>query len=407
MKVAFIASEYNPFHNGHEYHIRETKKSGVDAVVCIMSGNFVQRGDIAVASKHIRAKTALMSGADLVIELPLKYAVSTASLFAEGFVRTAKATGLDGIFSFGAKNDITELNKVKDIIYSEDAEKFANECISSGVNYPSAISQFLKMHDEGKYSDILDDANNILSLEYLNAIDKFFPEASAMSVHRKGAMHDSSQISEDITSAGNIRRMLYEDISDNDFINNIYSFKEYVPEHVFNELLMTYSSGLFPANKGKFEISLLSRLISCSPEYLSSVNNVNGGLENRIFEAINRSSDLESLYESVKTKAFTHARIRQIVLSAALGVTRDDINAGISYIRVLGFNDKGRALLNSMRKKSSLPIITNLSQADLTDERTKRDVYIDSLAGKLFNLCLPCPISGNPEYDIPPVYIKN
>ncbi len=407
MKVAFIASEYNPFHNGHKYHIDETRRLGADYVVCIMSGNFVQRGDIAVASKHLRARAAVMEGADLVIELPLKFAVSTASLFAEGFVKTAKATGLDGFFSFGSKDDIDTLKAVKSVIYSDEAETFAADAIAAGINYPSAKANYLRSYLDGRYVDVLDDANNILALEYLNAIEKYFPEATATSVNRKGVMHDSDEISGNISSAGNIRRILYRDIPSDDYINNIYDFRSFTTDAVFNELLKAYSQEIFPSDRNKFETVVFSRLSGLSPAYFSTINNVNGGLENRICEAINRTSDIGELYDLVKTKAFTHSRIRQIILAAALGITRDDINAGLSYIRVLGFNDKGRALLNIMRKSALLPVITNLSQADPANKCTRRDIFLDSLAGKLFNLCLPCPLKGNPEFDTPPVYIKD
>lgn len=407
MKAAFIACEYNPFHNGHKHHIDESRKNGADYIVCIMSGNFVQRGDIAVAEKHIRAKTALLSGADLVLELPLKFAVSTASLFAEGFVKTAKACGIEGFFSFGAKDDIGALKAVSQIIFSDDAENFANDCITSGMNYPSAKALYLNGYKNGKYSSTLEDANNILALEYLNAIDKFYPNAEAFAVYRKGAMHDSDEITEGFTSAGNIRRMLYREISDGDFINNVYSIRELIPDATFETLLDSFSKGAFPADKNKFNTTALSRLYNLEPQFISQINNVNGGLENRITDAINRSADLDDLYELVKTKAFTHSRIRQIILNAVLGITREDITSDVSYIRVLGFNDKGRALLNTMRKTASLPVISNLSQADLNNPKIFRDVRLDSLAGKLFNLCVPCPLSGNPEYDIPPVYIKD
>ena len=144
-----------------------------------------------------------------------------------------------------------------------------------------------------------------------------------------------------------------------------------------------------------------------SAEDFSRVNNVNGGLENRIYEAVSRSSDFNELYNLVKTKAFTHSRLRQIILSSVLGITRDDINSGLSYIRVLAFNDKGRALLALMREAAAIPVITNLSQADSSDHKAMRDAFLDKNAGKLYNLCLPCPQKGNPEYDTPPVYIKN
>ncbi len=407
MNTAFIASEYNPFHNGHLHHIEETRKNGAENVICIMSGNFVQRGTIAVAEKHIRAKTAILSGADLVIELPLKYAISTASYFAEGFIKTAKATGLEGFISFGAKDPIEGLQQVKDIIFSNEAEEFANKCIAEGISYPKAKSLYIEKNAPENLTSVLNDANNVLALEYLKSKDKFFDEAGVFAVTRKGTMHDSDEINGNITSAGNIRRILYDEISDEDSINRIFEIKNLVPDTVFSELLYSYSSGSFPSLPEKFELAQFSRLLSITKEDFSKVNNVTGGLENRIIEGLSRCNGITELCDFVKSKIFTHSRLRQIMLAACLGITKQQLDAPLQYIRVLAFNDKGRALLNNMRKSASVPVITNISQADTSNTFTAIDVRADILAGKLFNLCLPCPMPGNPEYDIPPVYIKN
>ena len=406
MVNAFIASEYNPFHNGHQHHIEETRKSGADNIICIMSGNFVQRGSIAVAEKHIRAKAAILSGADLVIELPLKYAISTASYFAEGFIKTAKATGLSGVISFGAKDSLETLIQVKNIIFSYEAEEFSTKCISEGISYPKAKSLYLEKFGSLALSEALSDANNVLALEYLRAKDNYFPEADAVAIERKGTSHDSDDICGNITSAGNIRRILYNEISENDYINRIYEIQKLVPEAFFNELLPAYSAGTFPASTENFELIQFARLLSLTKDDFLKINNVTGGLENRIIEGLSRSNNVNELCDFVKSKVFTHSRLRQIMLSACLGITKEHLDAPLQYIRVLAFNDKGRALLNTMRKSASVPVITNISQADTSNSLTEIDVRSDILAGKLFNLSLPCPLQGNPEYDIPPVYVK-
>lgn len=406
MTNAFIASEYNPFHNGHLHHIEETRKSGADNVICIMSGNFVQRGSIAVAEKHLRAKAAILSGADLVIELPLKYAISTASYFADGFIKTAKATGLSGFISFGAKDSLETLNQVKNIIYSKEAEEFSAKCISEGISYPKAKSLYIEKYGSAILSEALSDANNVLALEYLRAKDKYFPEADTVAIERKGTAHDSDNICENITSAGNIRRILYNEISEDDYINRIYEIQRLVPEAFFSELLSAYSSGTFPASTDKFELIQFARLLSLTKDDFLKINNVTGGLENRIIEGIGCCNSITELCDFVKSKVFTHSRLRQIMLSASLGITKEHLDAPLQYIRVLAFNDKGRALLKTMRKSATVPVITNISQADTDDSLTKIDIEADVLAGKLFNLCLPCPLNGNAEYDIPPVYIQ-
>ena len=406
MVNAFIASEYNPFHNGHQHHIEETRKRGADNVICIMSGNFVQRGSIAVAEKHIRAKAAILSGADLVIELPLKYAISTASYFADGFIKTAKATGLSGVISFGAKDSLETLKQVKNIIFSKEAEEFSTKCISEGISYPKAKSLYLEKYSSLALSEALSDANNVLALEYLRAKDNYFPEADAVAIERKGTAHNSDDICGNITSAGNIRRILYNEISENDYINRIYEIQKLVPEAFFNELLPAYSAGTFPASTENFELIQFARLLSLTKDDFLKINNVTGGLENRIIEGLSRCNNVNELCDFVKSKVFTHSRLRQIMLSACLGISKEQLDAPLQYVRVLAFNDKGRALLNTMRKSASVPVITNISQADTSNSLTAIDVRADILAGKLFNLSLPCPLQGNPEYDIPPVYVK-
>lgn len=406
MKVAFIACEYNPFHNGHLYHINKTKDSGADAVVCIMSGNFVQRGEIAITEKHIRAKTALLNGADIVIELPLKYAVSDASHFAEGFIRTAAATGLDGFISFGSKDDLETLLKMQELCFSDEAMQFVSDMQKQGYSYAAAKSIYMAENFGKNESKILDDANNILALEYINNAIRLMNNPQFFSVERKGAAHDSDSVSDNTASAGFIRNEIYRLNEDNYSITGLYKCESLMPEITFNTLLEAYSAGLFPADKSKAETALFSRILTLNEDEFRAVNNVNQGLENRITEKIRISSSLEEAYSMIKTKRFTHARIRQILLQAALGIKRDDINAGPSYIRILGFNNTGRAILRKMKDTAKLPVVMNLSEIDNNDTLRKRDAQLDYIAGKIFNICCPCPREGNTEYNISPVIIN-
>lgn len=400
MRVAFIACEYNPFHNGHKYHIEKTKEAGVDAVVCIMSGNFVQRGDIAVAEKHLRAKAALLSGADLVIELPLKYAVSTASYFAKGFVEAAKATGLQGSISFGSGSDVSELKQIKDILFSENCQSYANQKISAGVSFPLAKTQYIKENYPDIDINALSDSNNILAFEYLNAADTIFPEAGILAIQRKGTEHDSLNTDGIFASASYIRGQ----------INNgaaIDSVKEFLPDTVFDLYKDALNNKFFPTDRNKFNSIAMSRIVDLEADFIRKINNVNGGMENRIIDAIKKSDSIDSVYEIVKSKHYTHSRIRQIILHMVLGIKKTDLDSGISYLRVLGFNNKGREVLLRINSKTSLPVVTNLSQLDKNNEIIKRDSDLDYLAGRLLNFCLPEIHISNPEYEIPPIYIAD
>lgn len=397
MKVSFIASEYNPFHNGHQYHIRETRNAGADAVVCIMSGNFVQRGSIAVCDKYLRAEMALKCGVDLVLELPVKFAISTASYFADGFVKTAAATGLQGYISFGAVNSIELLQELKNIIFSDRTKSFIeNEC--KDLSFTNAVNKYLDSNFPEKYSSLLKDANSILAIEYIRARDLYFKDADIIAVKRNGVLHNDMNTSESFASASYLRNILYNS-------GTISDISAFIPDAVSEILYRSFNDGVFPASEKQFSDLIFARLLSKDITCYSKINNVSGGLENRIYEAIQMSSNLEEAVYNISTKRYAVSRIRQILLSAALEVTKDDILNGPSYIRVLGFNDKGRELLSLMRDSANLPVISNLSQANKLNEAAQKDAYIDNLAGKLFNLCICSPKKGSPEYQGKPVII--
>ena len=400
MRVAFIASEYNPFHNGHKYMIEKTKESGVDAVIAVMSGNFVQRGEPACADKFLRAHAAVLGGADLVIELPVKFAVSTASYFAKGFVDTANATGLDGIISFGASSDIDELLRIKEIIYSDKCQEYAENKISDGISYPAAKQKYVEENFPDINCNILNDANNILGLEYINAIERSDSSLKLFSIKRIGVSHDADEPDGIFASAGFIRRSIYENAD----LNKI---KQYVPTDVFNLFDEAMRNNLFPVDMKAFDIASFSRLISFSADYFRELNNVTGGIENRITDAVRSSSCLTEVYDKIKSRHYTHSRVRQIILSSVLGIRKTDLDCGVSYIRVLAFNDKGREVLHKMKASACIPVISNLSQTISLDAEVVRDAELDYNAGKFYNLCKVKTLSSNPEYDTHPVYIKN
>ncbi len=405
MKVAFIACEYNPFHNGHLYHIKKTKELGADAVICIMSGNFVQRGEIAIAQKHIRAKAALTNGADLVIELPVKFATSDASHFAEGFIKTAVATGLNGMFSFGAKADFNTLYKIKSCCYSDKAEEFAYELQQKGISYPVAKSKFVRDCLGEDAEKVLLDANNILALEYIKNAEYNINSPEFLCIQRKGTDHDSLITSDMFASASYIRQRIYE-LYDNGYgINGLDECKAFITDEALQVYLQAFSAGQFPSETEKYDTAAFSRLLTLNENDFKKTNNVSQGLENRITEKIRSSNSMAEAFDNIKTKRFTHARIRQILLHAVLGITKEDLSNGVSYIRILGFNDKGRHLLHEMRSCAKLPVVMNLSDIDKKNINETRDAQIDYLAGKLFNICTPCPVSGNSEYNIPPVIV--
>lgn len=307
-----VICEFNPFHKGHK-HLIDTIKSENDSVICAMSGNLVQRGEFAVYDKYTRAKAALENGADLVIEIPSICSTLSAQGYAKAGVNILEATGVCDAIAFGAENDsIDELKKIASKIIERDSE--IKEELKKGVSYPQARKNVID-------SPLLDEPNNILAIEYLT-----YTKLNAVAVKRIGKGHDSDDSE---YSASEIRKSLKS--------SEISSLKN-------------------------CENAVLYKLRTMNAEDFKQIDDVSEGLENRIVEAVKTAQSLDELYDSIKTKRYTHARIRRIILRAHLGITRD-MEKEPQYLHILGFNDKGKELLSKMKKEANLPIISRYSEA--------------------------------------------
>lgn len=388
MKTAFIVAEYNPFHNGHKYHIEQTRAVGADYVVAVMSGNFVQRGAPAVARKQERAAAAVMNGADLAVELPVKYALSSAENFALGGVMTASACGLPGFLSFGASADRDTLARTAELKNSLTGEEIADYQLSHGCSYPVAVSSLLC--ERGVQEATLDDANNVLGLEYISALEKCGSKLDFNVVKRYGSMHASTVPYGD-TASGTYIRQLMENGGD---------WGNFVPAE---SVTLPEKAGGF-ADSGKFSSILQAVLATKTAEDFSLTDGVSAGLENRIAEAVRECNSFSETAFYVKSKRYTFTRICRLLIASALGITKEDLGAGVSYIRVLAANGRGRELLREMKNSASLPVVSNLSEIPPNNKKALRDAELDYLAGKFFNLCLSSPSDGNTEYNIPPFF---
>ncbi len=395
---AFIIAEYNPFHNGHKYHIQKTKQAGAENIICIMNGSFVQRGEPALCDKLSRAEAAIKNGADLVLELPLKYGISPANLFAYGGVRAAVCTGLDGTLSFGASASAEKLTELYEITNDKSTTENVKEISRlTGKTYPAALQEYVSTN-YSCYAEMLSDANNTLGLEYIKALRETDSTLDYFTVDRKlTTPHDSAVPANGFASARFIRNAVIG--------GKITDVVNYMPENVFERLNDLLNNGKCTENRRYFSDVCLSRLYDCKAEYFTNINGVTQGLENRITERLKDASALEDLFDGVKTKRFTHARIRQIVLAAVLGITRTDLDGGVNYIRVLGFGDKGRELLKEMRTTAKVPVITNLSDINEGSSlQAQRDKETDILAGKLFELCRSVPGAADAEITFKPYF---
>ncbi len=361
MKITAVICEYNPFHKGHEYHIQKIKEACPEnLVVAIMSGNFVQRGDVAVFDKHTRANAAILSGCDLALELPTHFSLSSAEFFALGGVRLANALGLDCTLSFGAETpDKEALLKVARLLADEPDEfKAALQVgLAKGKSYPQARSDAAKAILGDAAAEILESPNNILAVEYIKAIIKTNSDADFLPIGRKGADHDSLAENSGFASASLIRSK----------IAHGQNYFELCPPNAV-ELFRTA-----PLHSVKtLDAPILGHIIKMSPEELRNVPDVAEGLENRILAAAMEAQSVDELIEKVKTKRYTHSRIRRILLCAYLGIKKEDREQNPRYIRILAHNENGQKVIAAAKKTAAVPLVRNTAQVNkLKDPKIK------------------------------------
>jgi predicted nucleotidyltransferase len=368
LKVLGIVVEYNPFHNGHLYHLEQSKKvSGADFVVCVMSGNFIQRGEPALINKWARTRAALNCGIDLVIELPVVYAMASAEYFAFGAIKILDSLGIVDIVCFGTESgNINELTSIAEILNNEPEEYKAllKEQLGLGKSYPKsrsiAISEYFKS-SSAKHPDIeliMECSNNILGIEYLKALKRLNSKIVPMTIERFNNSYNNKQITGNISSATSIRKHIFE--SDN--LNMNQTLKSNLPNSSSQVLEEEFNVGRGPLSSSTFESILLSLLRSTTAEKLKSLPYVSEGLENRFISAAKSSGNLKELLENICTKRYTQTRIQRILFSLLTGLTSQEFNTfneygGPQYARILGFNQKGRLMLSQINKISTIPII--------------------------------------------------
>lgn len=378
MKISGIVCEYNPFHNGHLHHIAETRKNGADRIICVMSGNFVQRGDTAVLDKFRRADLAVRCGADLVLELPVQYCLSSAEFFARGAVRILDALGVVDELSFGSEcGDISKLSEtVMAADTAADSEKLL-ELMKNGYTYPRALSAVLA-DISSNAAEIVSEPNNVLAIEYLRALKYLDSNIKPFTVKRSAIMHDSEETSENIASASYIRSHMSE-------------AELYVPPIWANALEAE------TADIKNLESAILYRVRTASAEEISEINDAGQGLAQRIYAAKNAASFGE-LLEAVKSKRFTMARIRRVMLSLLIGIKKSDMAGFPPYIRVLALNEGGREILAAAKKKAVLPWGTSLAKLSEKSAAAKRFAELESRAADIYALAYRTPKIGGMEF---------
>ena len=396
MKVCGIIAEYNPFHNGHAYHIEKTKEvTNCDAIVAIMSGNFVQRGAPALFDKWTRTEMALKNGIDLVIELPTYYATSSAEFFAQGSVGLLDSLGIVDSLSFGAKTtDLDALKRVANVLYLEpnDYKIMLQNELKKGLSFPiarsNALKNFIKKEYDAKYiSEILLDANNVLGIEYLKALMYNNSPIVPNIIKRKGEDYNSTNIVDGVCSATAIRKLLEK--------QEIEVLQDVMPKESFDILNTELLSGKQPMNIEKYEKEIFYILRRSLANDLFELADVSEGLENVLKKASNETTEIEKLIDMMKSKRYTRTRIQRILLHALLNITKDEVNNykyNPQYIRVLGFTKTGEKLLTQIYNKSNLPIVTSVSKfLKSANETGRRMIEKDILATNIYTLGYESP----------------
>ncbi|MBQ8781906.1 MAG: nucleotidyltransferase family protein [Oscillospiraceae bacterium] len=342
MKTYGIICEYNPFHNGHIYQIEETRKHGADHIVAIMSGNYVQRGDVAIVDKFERARIAVQHGADLVVELPVTYSVASAEMFARAGVMMLGALGcVDGI-SFGSEcGDIELLRNAAMASFSAATPEKIKPMLEKGMSYPEAVQQSI-MNEHGPIiAGVFDSPNNTLAVEYLKAIKVLGLEMDTFTVRRKGAAHDSFEASEGIASGTMLR----------DMIENEEDISAYVPKEMA-DAVARYADEEHLAYFDNLERELMYILRTVSPQYIADTPDVAQGLENRIIQAGRAANSVDHFFDLTDTKRYTQAKFRRVLLNMFLGIRKSDLQMPPAYGRILAFNEKGAEIIKAAAEKA-------------------------------------------------------
>lgn len=375
-----IISEFNPFHTGHK-HLIEKIKGENDTVICVMSGNFVQRGDVAVLNKADRVRAALQNGADLVIELPCPYSLATAQRFAKGSVALLKATGIIDEICFGSESgDISVLLQIAEILSSNKFNEKIASRLKSGDTFAKIRTDLLSEYSKD-FAAALQNPNNILGVEYILAAKALSANFGFRTIKRIGAAHDS-QSAEKTASASYIREHILK--------GDLKSVEHFLPSKIDTDNF---------ADIKRLESAILASLrLNNTPERYALLPDISEGIENRIVEAVKTASTLEELFETIKTKRYTLSRIRRIILSAFLGITQEISAISQPYLRILGFTQKGQAALKEIAKTSDLPIICTASDANRLSGDAAELFQLECKASDLWALALNYPQNCGNEY---------
>ena len=375
-KILGVIAEYNPFHNGHLYHLQKSKElTNADYTIAIISGNFTQRGSTSVIDKWAKTQMALNNGIDLVIELPVLYSISSAENFADGAIKILSSLGVVNYLSFGAEtSDINLLKCISNILCDEpkDFKIALSEELKSGLSFPKArenalikcfqlkdnISSLKLKNNNSAIRDILSSPNNILGIEYLKALHKRNSSIKPVCISRYEADYNSTTITNNIASATAIRNLILS--------KDYNTIKNLIPTSSYSTLTNCLNEGHIVPSLSCFEKEIIYVLRKMDIEEIANLPDVSEGLEYTIKKAANSCNNLSEVINLIKSKRYTSTRIQRILLYALLGITKDDMEMSknvLPYARILGFNENGKKLISKISAKNpDIALITSVKK---------------------------------------------
>ncbi len=354
MKVTGIIAEYNPFHNGHKYQIDELRKQGSDLIIAVISGDFTQRGEPAIIDKYARAEMALKGGADLVLELPVVYAVSDAKRFAEGGVSLLNNLGVVDELAFGVEEGseetvlkLAEFLSDPPALYDDTLDRF----LKQGYSFPLARAKALELFFDKASLDCLNGPNTILGIEYCKALRKYGSRMLPRAVTRKGADYSETELDIDgMSSASAIRLLLRETFAEDILLKHMPSSSVEI---------LARSKFMYQED---FSAYLHYRLLS--EDDLSGFTDVTGPFAGRVNSCLGQFKDFDQFIDTVKSKNITRTGVNRLLAHIMLGL-RTTPPVTVPYARVLGFKKNSELLLGEIKRSSRIPLITKLADAQM------------------------------------------
>ncbi|MFO7636355.1 MAG: nucleotidyltransferase family protein [Clostridia bacterium] len=356
-----IICEYNPFHHGHLHQVNSILEKNPDRlVVCLMSSNFLQRGEPSIIDKYARARCAIQNGADLVIELPSVFSCSSAEYFAQSSILMFQRLGIIDTLSFGSESgNLPLLKKIaKTLLFeSSDYREALKAGLAKGLSFPGARESALKsVLDHSEVQDVIGHPNNILAIEYLKAMALYQAEFSASTIIRKGSAYTDDTISSSFPSATAIRKLILN--------KGLDAVVPHIPSPTYKVMKEEFDAGRGPVSMENFKDIVPYRISSMSRKELAEYPFMSEGLENRLLKGMENAGTVSGLVDTCSTKRYPKTRISRAIFHIVLGITdaiyQKAMETGPQYAHVLGASPRGESLFPIMQRNALIPFFTSL-----------------------------------------------